>query len=312
MASFFASCGGTFNDEPLVDDPGQVLPVAMQPDTVRLLAIGNSYTMDALALLPFVLRQVSPRTHVVVGILYTGGVAMDYHLHSYRKNSAYNTYFKWTPESGVWYRESFSKPLQALADEHWDFVTMQQVSQLSHDFTTISPYLQPLVDVLRESGYTGRVGWLLTPAYPDGSPRLTNGTLKRDGQPVTCTSDEMFAAIAACAQQVMQTGCPDFVLPCGTALQNARHTSLSQYGDWGQLTNDGLHLQSGIPMFVEACAAAMVLLNTTFEKCYLNVDSSQYQGLGHGKQVGMTATNQNLAVKCANQAFLSPFALSRW
>lgn len=93
-------------------------------------------------------------------------------------------------------------------------------------------------------------------------------------------------------------------------MQNARHTSLRHYGDWVQLTNDGLHLQSGIPMFVEACTAAMALLNTTFEKCYLNVDPSQYQGLGHGKQVGMTATNQNLAVKCADQAFLSPFSLS--
>lgn len=280
----------------------------MQPDTLRLLAIGNSYTLDALALFPFVLKQVSPRTYIVVGILYTGGASLDYHLQSFKGNTAYSTYFKWTPERGEWYKESFSKPLQALADEHWDYVTMQQVSQQSHDFTTISPYLQPLAEVLRDNDYRGRLGWLLTPAYPDGSSRLSNGTIKVNGQPVT-SSDEMFATIAACAQQVMHSGSCDFVLPCGTALQNARHTSLRQYGNWGQLTYEGMHLQSGIPMYIESCAAAMALLNTTFEKCHMSIRQADYQIISRGPQVGMNNTNQDLASACAAQAFSNPFTL---
>ena len=112
MVSFLASCGAPLPDEPLVDEPGQVLPIDMQPDTMRLLAIGNSYTMDA------------------------------------------------------------------LADECWDYVTMQQVSLLSHDFTTISPYLQrhvarpcrtpatPLCATMATGGSSPTTGCTCRAAYP--------------------------------------------------------------------------------------------------------------------------------------------------
>lgn len=310
ILALLVSCRNSIIDEPQYEDPDeQALPVAMQPDTLRLLAIGNSFTIDALTFLPYILQRISPQSYVVVGILYTGGAAMSYHLVSFTNNTAYQTYFKWTPEMGIWYKESITLPLFALADERWDYVTLQQVSAHSNDYVTILPYLQPLVDILLNNGYTGHLGWLLTPAYPDGSPRLTNGTMKVDGASVTYTSDEMFAAIAACTQQVMNSGCCDFVLPCGTALQNARHTSLRQYGAWGQLTSDGMHLQSGIPMYVESCAAAMVLLNTAFDKCHLDIQLGQYQIMSRGTQVGMSNDNQDLAVTCAAQAFLNPFTL---
>lgn len=308
VSVFVASCGSVTGDEPIVMP--QPLPEVQQPDTLRLLAIGNSFSNDALAMLPFVLQQVSPRTHVVVGILYRGGATLGDQLQSFRQNSPYGAYYKWTPDQGLWVKQANSMPINALADERWDWVTLQQASAMSHDFSTMSPYLQPIVDLLRVKGYHGKLAWILTPAYPDGSPKLTNGTLKVDGQPVSYTSDQMFEQIAGCARQVLLTGCLDMVLPCGTALQNARHTSLSRYGETGQMTHDWLHLQSGIGMYVESCAAAMALLGTTFEHCYVNTQQASYQILSHGRQVGMTVENQDIAVGCAQRAFASPFTLS--
>lgn len=300
------ACGIDKGDEPVIV-PDQPQPESWQPDTLRVLAIGNSYSIDAFALLPFVLRQVSPGTHIVVGILYRGGADLGWHLTSLKTGRAYEAYYKWTSGQPQWSRLSTVTTLQALADEQWDCVTLQQVSAQSIDYGTISPFLRPMVSLLRDSGYHGQLAWVVTPAYPDGSTRLTNGTLKQGGVAVSLTSDQMLEAIGQASMQVMQTGCCDLLLPCGTALQNARHTALGQYGDWGQMTNEGFHLQSGIGMYVEACAAAMALLGTTFDSCRISIQQADYQPLSRGRQVGMGFDNQDIAVGCAARAYFAPY-----
>lgn len=297
-----SSCGDNMNDEPIIDLSGQALQAELQPDTLRLLAIGNSFSGDALAFLPFMLQQISPRTHVVVGILHQSGAQLSWQLSAFKKDADYDAYYKWTPERGMWFKQSFTNAWSALSDEHWDFVTLQQASLYSVDYTTISPYLQPMAEQLRELGYNGKLAWIITPAYPDGARRLSS--MNVNGKPVT-TSDEMFQAIGKCAMQVMQNPNLDLVLPCGTALQNARHTSLNNYAN--SLSSDGVHLQSGIPMFVESCAAAMALLHTAFTRCHVNMNQNMYKPLSRGSQVGMSSDNQDLAVRCAGQAFNSPF-----
>lgn len=309
LFGLLSSCGGgAFVDEP--DEPIQPDTVpsdTVVPDTLCVLAIGNSFTVDAMAMLPFVMQQVYPDTYLVLGILYRGGTSLADHLAYVTNDWTYSQYYRWTVEEG-WIQTRYKAPLEVLDEEPWDWITLQQVSYMSFDYSTVEPYLGPLVSFIRGRGYHGRMGWILTQSYPDGSSHL-NG-LKREGVAVNYTSDEMLMATAVCAQQVLNTGLVDAVFPCGTALQNARHTSLQQYGDWGQMTQESMHLQSGIGMFVEACAAAMTLKGTSFDQCRINVTTSMYRPLARGHQVGMSDDNQDLAVKCAAAAFHSPFAIS--
>lgn len=308
VAALVAACGSDAAEEPVA--PAKP-PVQVQyTDTLRVLAIGNSYTIDAFAMLPFVLTRVVPDTYIVVAILYSGGVDLAWHLTAFSTNRAYQAYYKWTTAGGTWSRMEFSTPDRVLADEQWDCVTLQQVSTMSHDYATISPYLRPLVDLLRDKGYHRSMAWIITPAYPDGLSRLVDGTLRQGGQAVSYTSDQMMEAIGKTARQVMQSGCCDKVMPCGTALQNARHTALNSYGDWGQMTQDGIHLQSGIGMYVEACAAAMALQEKPFTACRISTHLSDYQLLSRGREVGMDFSNQDLAVACAAMAYTSPYSVT--
>ena len=95
-------------------------PIPQQPDTLRILGIGNSFTDDGMMYLPELLEAAGIR-NVVLGRLYIAGCSLERHCREYAGNAPAYIYYKST--SNRW--ETVSKKatlLDGIADERWDVV----------------------------------------------------------------------------------------------------------------------------------------------------------------------------------------------
>lgn len=279
---------------------------------LNILVLGNSYACDAYSYMPYILQKSMPEVAVNLGILHQGSCSLASHYNSHLlNNEPYNRLYTFN-EHGRW---EYSTPDvvtldSALNCKEWDIIMLQQYSYQSRTYQYYQPYLDNLVDSLRHRLPNVHFGWLLTPAYAEGYGGLKEGE----------TSDSMFCAIAACAQTLMNNNCVNFVIPAGTAIQNARHTELDSLGKYGHLTYEGLHLQDGLPCLIEALTAAQAIadyvgidapvddvnMDITTTWAQTTIATPQFMG----PVVGMTDDYVRLGKQCVQAAITKPYEIS--
>ena len=117
-------------------EPGT--PPAEEPDnSIRILAIGNSFSVDAMQYLYGILEDIGYE-EITLGNLYIGGCTLENHSKNFTNNSASYTYY--TNTTGSWNEVSSYKPHDALKSEEWDLITMQQGSPVSGVPSSYDPY----------------------------------------------------------------------------------------------------------------------------------------------------------------------------
>ena len=277
---------------------------------LKILAVGNSYARDAYSYLPYLINSIVNDIDITIGIIYQGSCTLQTHWNNIQNNTAAYEYDKWTESEGAWVTVTNRNFLFIVEDEDWDIITFQQQSSNSRNYQTFQPYLNNIIDWLYSHlSKSAKLGWLLTPAYPTGYSGL-NGD----------TSDEMFAKIVVAVKEVLNKTAIDFVIPAGTAIQNARTTSLDALGDFGHLSAEGLHLQEGIPCLLEAYVVARVILDITghgnngilgndVEPTQNNVTAWNVPQR-NGSSVGVTSANMLLSQKIVSITMKKPYEIT--
>ncbi|MGI6165353.1 MAG: DUF4886 domain-containing protein [Limnochordia bacterium] len=212
----------------------QTVPASRQ---LKILAIGNSFSEDATRYL-YQIAADCGATHIVIGNLYIGGCSLNTHWSNARTDSAAYTYFKNT--NGYWASTSRRSLLDGLQDEDWDIVTLQQVSGLSGAPETYNYDLINLINYVKDHvGKDVQLGWHMTWAYESSSNHGDFGRYSKDQM-------TMYRAITNAVQtKILTNKAFSFVIPAGTAIQNARTSFL---GD--TLTRDGYHLSEDIGRYI--------------------------------------------------------------
>ena len=291
---------------------GEVIDVAKLANRkrkIKILAIGNSYSRDNYSYVPKLMENLAD-VDVTFGILYKGSCTLKQHFNIWNVNGDYQAYDKYTTSAGRWTTTNTYNCVTALNEEDWDIITLQQQSSDSRDYNTFQPYLNDLHNLLlQKSSHNFKLAWLMTMAYPTGYSGLGSDT-----------SDGMFAKIVSAAQAAMNGSCLEFLIPCGTATQNARHTSLDSLGDFGHLSYDGLHLQEGLPCLISNYVAALVFLEKMgfgYKGINANNIRPTQRWIIHlnipeqnGYSVGVSNSNCQLAQKCALYAMKKPFEIT--
>lgn len=269
---------------------------------IKILAIGNSWTGDAFNYLGVIMDEVliNNGVDIHIGFCYQGGGSLQNHYNNLINNNTY-TFYQWISGSTSWSKSTMNiNDVLTLTD--WDVVVLQQVSTLADDYTTYQPYLNDCLDIISSRvNNTVKFGWNLVRERVD--------------------TPNVFEDISEAAQNLLKETLIQFILPCGTALQNARTTSLDNLGDGGHLTYDGSHLQEGIPCLVESYAATIFFLNlfgfqqkgingSIFEPTQEWIDAHGMDGQSNGSSVGVTDANVILAKKCATIAVNNPFVIT--
>ncbi|MBO4445064.1 MAG: DUF4886 domain-containing protein [Bacteroidaceae bacterium] len=229
-------------------------PIPVQPDTLRILGWGNSFTDDGMQYLPDLLEAAGIR-NVVLGRLYIGGCTLERHCREYR--DALSNYIYYKSRGNHWVTVSpQSSATEALKDEPWDIIVLQQASGLSGIYETYHPWVEELFAIARKycPNKKATIAWQQTWAYARTSthPEFPN---------YKCSQDTMFRAIAECCRRLVEDTPIRVVIPSGPALQELRKTAFCDSLDF---TRDGYHLSYGMGRYLAACCWFETLVAPAF------------------------------------------------
>lgn len=252
---------------------------------LRILAIGNSFSQDAVEQYLYELFKTTGQ-EVVIGNLYIGGCSLEKHYNNIKGDKAAYEYRKVV--NGQKTNLSGVKISTALEEEPWDYVSIQQVSGLSGQFETCTPYLPEILNYVRShSKFDVKLIWHSTWAYSKDS---THGDFPKYNK----DQMTMYNAIVEVGQKVMANTSYSFdlLVPSGTAIQNGRTSSL---GD--TFNRDGYHLEVNYGRYTAAC--------TWFEA----ISGKNVEDVSYAPST-VSAANARIARAAAHRAVVSPYSVT--
>ncbi len=216
----------------------KTIKVTVEQGVVKILAIGNSFSQDAVEQYLYELADAAG-IKVVIGNMYIGGCDLDKHLANMQGDLAAYDYRK--VENGKKTSKASMKISTVLADEPWDYISLQQASGKSGKYETYTA-LTELISRISATVPEAKLMWHQTWAYASSS---THSDFPAYG------SDQMtmYNAIVSSARRAMNDHAElKLLIPSGTAIQNAR---TAYVGD--VFNRDGYHLEVTYGRYTAAC-----------------------------------------------------------
>ena len=190
-------------------------PLPQNPDTLRILAVGNSFSDDGTEYIPGLLEAAGIH-NVIIARLYIGGCSLERHwrnVETAATNAAFRPYRFDRVSNGRRVVEKGAANIpDALVLDKWDVVTIQQASHLSWDKSSYHPWGDRLVAKIRALAPQARIVVQETWSYTPWDRRLAKWHMDQN---------EMYAKLhAAYAAFAAEYKFP--VIPMGTAVQEWR------------------------------------------------------------------------------------------
>lgn len=273
---------------------------------LKVLHIGSSFGQDSVVYAPFITDSLASGIRLTMGLSYiSGGSITQYN--GYFDDNTQLSYFKRDAISNNWSSAQSKTLKQILTDEKWDIITFQQSAYdggVWSTFTDLNAFIDKVVNYcMNQNGNGVKTGYIMPQAAIGYSSRYS------------------YSNMVDCVQRVLDTTPIDFVIPCGTGIENARNTSLRTVGDSGNLAYDSTgHLQEGLPVLLSSYVTALKIM----ELCGIKnkgilgdkirptaewVSRHNIPGQ-NGTSTGVTDANCLLAQKCAIAAIKKPFETS--
>lgn len=224
--------------------------VAFADRPLKLLAIGNSFSEDAIEQNLFELAAAAGH-QMVIGNMYIGGCSLERHWENAQSNKPDYDYRKIGIDGKMTRTANYTLD-KALRDEQWDYVSLQQVSQLSGMYNSFQPHLDSLIAYVRARvPATTKLIWHVTWAYAQNSTHGGFANYDRN-------QDKMYRAIVEGAQRLKKENAQfSLFVPVGTAIQNARTSFVGDH-----LNRDGFHLDLVLGRYTAACTWFECLFGT--------------------------------------------------
>jgi len=234
-------------------------PTVEVPKSLKVLAIGNSFSTDSMQYLCQLLKAAGVEK-VTLGNLYYGGCALSQHLAYAKTDSGSYTYYKTT--SGAWNSTKNFKMSAALEDEEWDYISFQQSSKTSGLVSSYST-LSSLMEIVRAKAPKAKFMWNMTWAYQQDSTHSSFPNYDKDQM-------KMYNMIVDCVKQKILTDKNfEIVIPCGTSIQNARTSFIGDH-----LTRDGYHLDYNIGRYIAGLTWCAAITGADVDKINYNPNPS--------------------------------------
>ena len=258
--------------------------VYAQQKTVRILAIGNSFSQDAVEQYLHELAEAEGIS-TIIGNMFIGGCSLERHVKNARDNAPAYAYRKIGTDGKK--REKGKMSLEAvLADEDWDYVSLQQASPFSGMYETYEASLPELIEYVK-ARLPKKTKLMLHQTWAYASTSRHSGFKNYN-----CNQLTMYQAIANAVKKAAKANKIKIVIPSGTAIQNARTSFIGDH-----LNRDGYHLDVKIGRYTAAC--------TWFERIFKhNVVGNPYA------PEGLDEVRKAVAQKAAHAAVKHPYKVT--
>lgn len=250
-------------------------PYPTDSDTLRILAIGNSFTEDATQYLNQMVEVsgIDPKC-LCIYTTTIGGAGFSTWIDNYNSHKTINI----TRVAGE-YDMHAAGSLADVLPLKWDVIVVQQASDKSYlwnSYNSLREYVDLLVSQCgnKDVCLVFQLVWSHTTSE---MPYVLQGNI-------------------ACCQKMMKRYGIDVIIPTGTAIQRARNTEIN---DNRYLTRDNWHLNYGIGRYIASCTWFEALLKPVF-----NISVIGNTTLPEGDY---TATQAQIAQQCAIEACANLF-----
>ena len=271
------------------------LPTLSDVSEIKILAIGNSYTIDGVEYLDEIASAstIDRTKFAVYQCVLSSGSLTDW-VDLYETDGTTRADRK----AGLALASVTSGTLKQILSQEWDIIVLQQVSGDAIDYSTFNPSLRKLIGYIRENCTNQKVciAWQLVWAYNSSYGNPPYGINRYN------------AICNVCKQMIMDNGI-DVIIPTGTAIQNARNTSLNTEHE---LTRDNTHLSYGVGRYVAACTWFCRLLTPIFNVPILgnsavHAVTEDEKSTSTYETSDVTEENSLLCQKCAFYANMNIF-----
>lgn len=251
---------------------------------IKILAIGNSFSEDAIEANLYELAKEKGKT-VIIGNMYIGGASLADHKKNIENRASVYNYRK-IGKDGVKRVYNNVRIDMAIEDEPWDYISFQQVSQNSGQLETVQASLPAVFNYVKSKITNPNVKFLYHQTWAYAQSSTHEGFPNYGSNQIT-----MYNAIVNVSQKIKDIVANSIIVPAGTAIQNGR-TSAMEDG----FTRDGYHLNP-LGQYTAAC--------TWFETLFgQSVVGAQYKPAGMGNFEAAVAQN------AAHRAILKPFEVT--
>lgn len=247
---------------------------------VRVLAIGNSFSCDAVEEHLYELTKAAGRK-IIIGNAFIGGCTLSMHNDNATHNKASYNYSKRTADGHYTLMKGVTLET-ALLDEDWDIITVQQQSGLSGIYSSWEKDLPDLLNYIK-STVSSYVSFMIHQTWAYDESFMHN-----DFQRYSCNQDNMYHAIVSSVASASRLARIRKIIPSGTAIQNARTTPLRD-----NITRDGYHLSRTVGRYIAACT----WFESIFHQCVI--------GNSYCPD-GMSFRNKSYAQRAAHMAVRYP------
>ncbi len=271
------------------------LPLPYMPTKLDILFIGNSFSIDTSAELPSILNSLGINT-VNVYVLYKGACSMKEHYEYFLNDKPVYELYLFNSRGETKLQKSINIR-EAMRRYPYDIVVFQQYSLQSGDYTTYEPYLSYIIQGYKMTTISPRTTFAFNETWAYSSKKVKN----------YASPLKMWESICQSVQKMKQASGIDLIIPCGTAVQNAR--SVEALATANELTRDGQHLDLHMGRYLAACTFFESIIGPCLSRS-IRDDLSIIGKSTDANQVNNS--NRRLLQNCARLAVANNFAISQF
>lgn len=214
---------------------------------MKILSVGNEFSSQAQTYLPFLAGAAGKE--LTACTLRLDGASIEDHYRNYTDEEEVYSYECFLPGETEKLCPDGIALHEAVEDDDWDIITLQQNGELSGDKESYKPYLAELAAYCKLMHPEAKIMVFQTWAYEAGSPdRIFREVF--EGNQVN-----MYNTIARCCAEIKDEADADDIVPIGRAWQIARNSSI---GD--RLTTNGVDANE-LGEFLASCCLYEKIFN---------------------------------------------------
>lgn len=272
-------------------------PLPYMPVRLDVLFIGNSFSIDTNEAMPSILNSLG-MSMVDIYVLYRPGCSLKQHYENLKSNEKVYELYRYNRDGSKKLEKAISLR-EAMRRFPYDVVVFQQYSLESGNYSSYEPYLSKLIQAYSILTISPRTTYAFNETWAYSSKHKNIGRYKDQAN--------MYRSICNAVKEMKARSGIDIIIPCGTAVQNARRVKALATDN--EFTRDNQHIDLTMGRYLLACT----FFESVIGPCYSRSIRDDLSIIGkNGSKGQVNNTNRRLLQNCARLAVANNFNVSEF